>query len=114
MGEVRALFSLTKLEMYLMHELSSFQRDLLYCVAALNGPSGLEIGRELAEYSLTEVNHGRLYPNLNDLIDMGLLSKEEKDGRTNLYGLTPLAIELLEERHQWEADKLREAGIDFD
>jgi len=97
-----------------MHELTGFQRDLLYCVAALNEPSGLEIGRELAEYSSTEVNHGRLYPNLNDLIEKGLLSKDKKDGRTNLYELTPLAIELLEERHQWEADKLRETGIDFD
>ena len=97
-----------------MYELSSFQRDLLYCVAALNGPSGLEIGRELAEYSSTEVNHGRLYPNLNDLIEKGLLSKDEKDGRTNLYELTPLAIELIEERQQWESDKLRESGINFD
>jgi len=39
---------------------------------------------------------------------------EEKDGRTNLYELTPLGIELIEERQQWEADKLREAGIDLD
>ncbi|ACM58837.1 helix-turn-helix transcriptional regulator [Halorubrum lacusprofundi] len=97
-----------------MHELTGFQRDLLYCVAALNEPSGLEIGSELSEYSSTEVNHGRLYPNLNDLIEEGLLSKEEKDGRTNLYELTPLGIELIEERQQWEADKLREAGIDLD
>jgi len=97
-----------------MHELTGFQRDLLYCVAALNEPSGLEIGSELAEYSSTEVNHGRLYPNLNDLIEEELLSKDKKDGRTNLYTLTPPGIEFLEERHQWEADKLREAGIDLD
>jgi Predicted transcriptional regulators len=97
-----------------MHELTGFQRDLLYCVAALDEPSGLEIGRELSEYSSTEVNHGRLYPNLNDLIREGLLSKEQKDGRTNLYALTPLGIELIVERQQWEADKLREAGFDLD
>ena len=97
-----------------MHKLTSFQRDLLYCVAALDDPSGLEIGRELSEYSSTEVNHGRLYPNLNDLIREGLLSKEQKDGRTNLYALTPLGIELIEERQQWQADKLRKAGIDLD
>jgi len=97
-----------------MHELTGFQRDLLYCVASLNEPSGLEIGSELAEYSSTEVNHGRLYPNLNDLIEEGLLSKDEKDGRTNLYELTPLSIELIKERQQWEADKLRETGIDLD
>jgi DNA-binding PadR family transcriptional regulator len=74
----------------------------------------LEIGRELAEYSSTEVNHGRLYPNLNDLIGEGLLSKDQKDGRTNLYRLTPLARELIAERRQWEAEKLQEAEINFD
>jgi len=97
-----------------MHELTGFQRDLLYCVAALDEPSGSEIGHELAEYSSTEVNHGRLYSNLNDLVGEGLLSKEEKDGRTNQYALTAKAIGLIEERQQWEADKLREAGIDPD
>jgi len=97
-----------------MYELTGFQRDLLYCVAALNEPSGSEIGRELGEYSSTEVNHGRLYSNLDDLVEKGLLSKEEKDGRTNLYEITPPAIELIAERRQWEADKLREAGIDLD
>jgi len=97
-----------------MYELTGFQQGMFYCVAALDEPSGLEIGSELAEYSPTEVNHGRLYPNLNDLIDKGLLSKDKKDGRTNLYTLTPLAIELIEERQQWESDKLRESGINFD
>ena len=97
-----------------MYELSGFQRDLLYCVAALNEPHGLEIGRELAEDSSTEVNHGRLYPNLTDLVEEGLLKKEEKDGRTNLYELTPLGIEVIEERQEWESDKLQESGIDFD
>jgi len=97
-----------------MHELTGFQRDLLYCVAALTEPSGLEIGRELAEYSSTEMNHGRLYSNLDDLVEKGLLSKEKKDGRTNLYELTPLGIEVIEERQEWESDKLQESRIDFD
>jgi len=60
------------------------------------------------------VNHGRLYPNLTDLVEEGLLRKEKKGGRTNLYELTPLAVELIEERSQWEDNKLRESGIDFD
>jgi len=97
-----------------MYELSGFQRDLLYCVAALNEPTGQEIARELAEDLSIEVNHGRLYPNLTDLVEEGLLRKEKKDGRTNLYELTPLGIDVIEERQQWESDKLRESGIDFD
>ena len=97
-----------------MYELSGFQRDLLYCVVALNEPNGQEIARELAEDLSIEVNHGRLYPNLTDLVEEGLLRKEKKDGRTNLYELTPLGIDVIEERQQWESDKLRESGIDFD
>ena len=97
-----------------MYELTGFQRDILYCVAGLNEPHGLEIGRELAESSSIEVNHGRLYPNLNDLVEQGLLSKGKKDNRTNLYELTPLARELIEERRQWEDAKIQETEIDLD
>jgi len=43
----------------------------------------------------------------------GCSARKKKDGRTNLYTLTPLGIELIEERQQWEADKLKEAGIDL-
>jgi len=35
-----------------MYELSGFQRDLLYCVAALNEPNGQEIGREFRQSTL--------------------------------------------------------------
>ena len=96
-----------------MYELTGFQRDMLYCVATLDEPSGVEIRRELEEYSPVEVNHGRLYPNLDDLVEQGLIKKEKKDDRTNLYGLTPLGRELIEERRQWEDDKLQETEIDL-
>ena len=98
----------------IMYELSGFQRDMIYCIAALDEPYGLEIGRELEEYSSTEVNHGRLYPNLNQLVDEGLLRKEQKDDRTNLYTLTPLGKELIVERRQWEDDKLQATDLDLD
>jgi len=97
-----------------MYELTSFQRDILYCTAALDEPSGVEIRRELEEYSPTEVNHGRLYPNLNQLADEGLLNKDQKDDRTNLYTLTPLGKEVIVERRQWEDDKLEATDLDFD
>ena len=97
-----------------MYELTGFQRDMLYCVATLDEPSGAEIRRELDEYSPVEVNHGRLYPNLDQLVDEGLIRKEKKDDRTNQYTLTPLGRELIEERRQWEDEKLQEAGIALD
>ncbi len=97
-----------------MYELTSFQRDILYCTAALDEPSGVEIRRELEGYSSTEVNHGRLYPNLNQLVDEGLLNKDQKDDRTNQYTLTPLGKELIVERRQWEDDKLQATDLDLD
>ena len=36
-----------------MYELTGFQRDMVYCIAALDEPYGLEIGRELEGYSST-------------------------------------------------------------
>lgn len=96
-----------------MYDLTGFQRDMVYCIAALDDPYGLEIGRELETYSSAEVNHGRLYPNLDDLVDEGLIRKEKKDDRTNLYSLTSLGRQLIEERREWEDDKLQEANIDL-
>lgn len=97
-----------------MYELTGFQRDIVYCIAALDEPYGLEIGRELEGYSSTEVNHGRLYPNLNQLVDEGLVKKDQKNDRTNLYTLTPLGRELIVERRQWEDDKLQAIDLNFD
>jgi len=97
-----------------MHKLTGFQRDMLYCIAALDEPYGLEIGRELEEYSSTEVNHGRLYPNLNQLVDEGLVKKEPKNDRTNLYTLTSLGKELIVERRQWEDDKFQATDLNLD
>jgi len=94
-----------------MYDLTGFQRDLLYCVASLNEPSGAEIRRELEAYNAAEVNHGRLYPNLNDLVDEGVIEKGNKDDRTNLYTLTPLGRELIEERRQWEDAQLEDIDI---
>jgi len=97
-----------------VYELTSFQRDILYCTAALDEPSGVQIRRELEEYSSTDVNHGRLYPNLDQLVEEGLLNKDQKDNRTNLYALTPLGKELIVERRQWEDDQLQATDLDFD
>ena len=48
-----------------MFELTGFQRDVLYCIAGAEEPYGLGIKAELEAYGDTEVNHGRLYPNLS-------------------------------------------------
>jgi len=68
-------------------ELTAFQKNILVVLA--NEPRyGLAIKRELEDYYGEEVNHGRLYPNLDDLVNKGLVEKSELDKRTNQYALT--------------------------
>ncbi len=82
-------------------DLSGFQRDILEAIRRLERADettyGLAISREL-ENQHDEVNHGRLYPNLDDLVDVGLVEKGEIDRRTNNYTLTPSGRALLESR----------------
>ena len=89
-----------------MFELTGFQRDVLYCIAGADEPYGLGIKRELEEYGETEVNHGRLYPNLDTLIEKGYVEKSSIDKRTNSYELTDAGRELLSERDEWEAEMI--------
>jgi DNA-binding PadR family transcriptional regulator len=85
-----------------MYDLTGFQRDLLYVVAGLGEPKGLAIKEELDEYHASEINHGRLYPNLDTLVEKGLLDKGKKDDRTNEYTVTNRGQDELEARQEWE------------
>ena len=67
---------------------------------------GLAIKRELEEFYDQEVNHGRLYPNLDELVEKGLAEKSELDKRTNEYAGTDAGEEVLEEFDSWLADRL--------
>lgn len=89
-----------------MEDLTAFQRDILYLVAELGDPHGLAIRNKLQDYYGTDVNHGRLYPNLDTLVEMGLLEKGIKDRRTNEYKITTRGIREIQSRRQWEEKKL--------
>lgn len=66
-------------------ELSAFQRDLLAAVVR-NGPcKGLTIARDLEADRLDSINPGRLYPNLDELVELGYVEKGRSDKRTNSY-----------------------------
>lgn len=85
-----------------MHDLTGFQRDMLYVVAGMDSPKGLAIKEELEEYYTGDINHGRLYPNLDTLVDMGLVEKGEIDDRTNSYSLSEQGQQVVAERREWE------------
>ena len=85
-----------------LKHLSAFQRDILYVVADLDTPYGLGIKRGLEEYYDEDVNTGRVYQNLNRLVDMEYIEKSEIDKRTNTYTLTQMAVIAMKNRHHWQ------------
>ena len=85
-----------------MYDLTGFQRDLLIVVAGLDRPYGLAIKEKLDEYYEKEIQHGRLYPNLDELVEKGLIDKGEIDRRTNFYKLTRRGQREITAREEWE------------
>lgn len=85
-----------------MHDLTGFQRDLLYVVAGLDDPHGLAVKEELEDYYESEIHHGRLYPNLDTLVDKGLIEKGQADRRTNVYSVTRRGEREVKARRDWE------------
>jgi len=93
-----------------MHDLTGFQRDCLYVIAGHGPLKGLAIKDELDEYYGAEINHGRLYPNLDELVEKGLVNKGVIDDRTNSYELTQRGKRELSARREWEDDMLADFG----
>ncbi|MXR19904.1 helix-turn-helix transcriptional regulator [Halobacterium bonnevillei] len=97
-----------------MDDLTGFQRDLLVVTAGLEEPNGLDIKEELERYYESDINHGRLYPNLDELVDKGLLEKGQQDERTNAYEVTARGARELRARRKWENRYVREALEELD
>ncbi|WP_243637937.1 helix-turn-helix transcriptional regulator, partial [Natrarchaeobius oligotrophus] len=68
-------------------DLTKFQ---LRCLATLarQDRHGIGIREVVEEYYGEEQTHGRLYPNLDQLVEKGVVEKSERDRRTNNYALT--------------------------
>ncbi|MFB6103487.1 MAG: PadR family transcriptional regulator [Halobacteriaceae archaeon] len=84
--------------------LTAFQQNIL-AVLSSEPMYGLAIKRELEDYYDEEVNHGRLYPNLDDLVSMDLVEKSELDKRTNEYALTEAGLDAVVDRLSWTLSK---------
>jgi len=85
--------------------LTAFQTNIL-TVLAEQARYGLAIKRELEDYYGKEVNHGRLYPNIDTLVDKGLIEKSERDKRTNNYELTEEGRAALEDDLAWRRQRI--------
>ncbi|ELY95146.1 transcriptional regulator, PadR-like family protein [Natrialba hulunbeirensis JCM 10989] len=85
-----------------MNDLTGFQRDLLYVIAGADQPSGQDIKDEAEGYYESEINHGRLYPNLDTLVNKEFAEKGQLDRRTNYYAITDAGEEAIQERREWE------------
>ena len=82
-------------------DLSAFQRDVLWVLADEPELKGIDVKRRLEDYYGEHVTHSQMYPNLNDLVDEGLIEKEELDGRTNVHSLTEAGRRALSARQAW-------------
>lgn len=91
-------------------DLTGFQRDILWALAGHEPIYGLGLKAELESGDYDAVGHPKLYTNLGDLRDAGLVNVEEVDGRTNHYTLTDDAREMLQLRLAWEA---KMTGVDL-
>jgi DNA-binding PadR family transcriptional regulator len=85
-------------------DLTAFQQNIL-TILAEEPMYGLAIKRELEAYYGSEVNHGRLYPNLDDLVEDGLVEKSELDKRTNQYELTDAGHDVVLGQVEWVLDR---------
>jgi len=100
------------------YDLTAFKRDCLRMLARMENADarmhGLGMKERLEERYGESINHGQIYPNLDDLVDAGLVEKSALDRRTNSYTLTNAAWGMLrEQRDEWvELDVRRPAVAD--
>jgi DNA-binding PadR family transcriptional regulator len=85
--------------------LNLFQQNILLVLARTGPQHGRGIKADLEPLYGTQINNGRLYPTLDELVERGLVKKSQRDGRTNEYALTPTARKTL------QADASRRATI---
>jgi DNA-binding PadR family transcriptional regulator len=85
-----------------VHELIAIKRDILLVLNGLDEPYGRAVQRELERTQGREILAARVYSNLNDLVEIGLVEKGRKNRRKNEYTLTPAGHEEVEHRIRWE------------
>lgn len=98
----------------MMHELTAFQRDILYVIAGMGEPRGVAVKEELDKYYEEDIVYSRLYQNLNRLADRGYIAKGRIDDRTNKYVITEEGMRALREYTEWKRSRLEETPLTAD
>ena len=93
-----------------MHDPTAFQRDLLYVIAGNDGFCGLAIKDEFGNYYDKEIYRGRLYPNLDTLVETGLVEKGQQGRRSNSYKATDRGQREIEARSSWKQQYIATEG----
>lgn len=88
---------------WITDDMTRFQLDLLAAVTHLareipDEAYGGAVSTYLETWHGVHINHGRLYPNLNELAEMGLIEKSAMDDRTNQYAPTDTGLATLTRR----------------
>ena len=91
-------------------DLTRFQLEILFQLSDVGATYGLGLKRALQDYYGEEVNHGRLYPNLDNLVEADLVEKSQLDKRTNQYELTSEGTELVRRHAQQRVDMTDQSG----
>ncbi|VTT87998.1 Transcriptional regulator, PadR family [Halorubrum sp. DM2] len=82
-------------------DLTAFQRDILRFLDREDHRKGTAIRSGLETYYGVDVNHGRLYPSLDQLVEKGFVAKSQRNRRTNDYALTDAARDALADYDAW-------------
>ena len=85
--------------------LTAFQRDVLGVLAYTGATYGAAVQEELEQSGWGRINHGRLYPNLDELVEDGYIEKGKIDDRTNRYELTKRGRRAVKAQSDWLAGK---------
>lgn len=83
---------------------SMFQTALMRAIRELDDPSGQDVKRHLEGAYPGEINAGRLYHNLGELLEKELIMKGEIDNRTNWYRLTKIGRREYDALVDWMED----------
>lgn len=85
-----------------MQDLTGFQRDILIVLNGLGASHGAQLKRELERARYSSLLSGRLYHNLDVLVEQSLVQKRDGAGRENEYRLTAEGSTSVREHSEWQ------------